>query len=98
MDGIFSLCYLKNTLPAFIRSGDHFTLKDDDSNEQPLPSVDLLEMQWDLQRLIGMSGAADWVLAEDDSESDIGELGENCLVDKDLQDSKRLCYEDEDGR
>ena len=43
-----------------IRSGDYFTLRTDDPETQPLPSFTLLELQWFLQRIQGMAGAADF--------------------------------------
>jgi len=43
-----------------IRSGEVFTLTTKDPEKLPLPSVELLEMQWVLQRVVGMSGAAGW--------------------------------------
>ncbi|KAG4437631.1 hypothetical protein IFR05_006892 [Cadophora sp. M221] len=42
-----------------IRSGDYFTLHTDDPDTKPLPSFKLLELQWFLQRVVGMAGAAD---------------------------------------
>ncbi|KAJ9201897.1 hypothetical protein DTO164E3_3335 [Paecilomyces variotii] len=39
-------------------SGDTFTLTTDDPQSKPLPSIELLQMQWTLQRLIAISGAA----------------------------------------
>jgi hypothetical protein len=42
-----------------IKSGDLFELKTDDPEARPLPSIALLEMQWFLQRVMGMAGAAD---------------------------------------
>jgi len=57
-----------------IRSGEILTLTTKDPDELPLPSVELLEMQWFLQRLVGMSGAARWPtldLDDDDSVDDI---------------------------
>jgi hypothetical protein len=42
-----------------IKSGDLFELKTDDPEARPLPSMELLEMQWFLQRVMGMAGAAD---------------------------------------
>jgi hypothetical protein len=41
-----------------IQSGDFFELKTDDAIARPLPSFKLLEMQWFLQRVIGIAGAA----------------------------------------
>jgi hypothetical protein len=43
-----------------IRSGETFTFTTKDPKNLPLPSLELLEMQWVLQRLVGMSGAAGW--------------------------------------
>ena len=42
----------------YIKSGDIFELKTDDVIERPLPSFQLLEMQWFLTRVVGMAGAA----------------------------------------
>ncbi|KAF4627020.1 hypothetical protein G7Y89_g11137 [Cudoniella acicularis] len=42
-----------------IKSGDLFELTTDDPETKPLPSMALLEMQWFLQRVMGMAGAAD---------------------------------------
>jgi hypothetical protein len=42
-----------------IKSGDLFELTTDDPEARPLPSMALLEMQWFLQRIAGMAGAAD---------------------------------------
>ncbi|KIX05490.1 uncharacterized protein Z518_06362 [Rhinocladiella mackenziei CBS 650.93] len=54
-----------------IRSGEVFTFTTKDPENLPLPSVELLEMQWFLQRLVGMSGAAGWpILDLDNDESD----------------------------
>jgi hypothetical protein len=43
-----------------ICSGDIFTLTTNDPKKRPLPSIELLEMQWFLQRLMGMCGSAEW--------------------------------------
>jgi hypothetical protein len=47
-------------------------LKTDDAIERPLPSFKLLEMQWFLQRVIGMAGATgpyeDWLYQDPDEE------------------------------
>ncbi|CAM6004123.1 unnamed protein product [Sphagnum balticum] len=58
-----------------IRSGDCFELQTDDPIQKPLPSFELLELQWFLQRIQGMAGAADidvgWEAGRDfDSDSD----------------------------
>ena len=44
--------------PRNFQSGDIFTLTTDDPGSRPLPSLELLEMQWILQRITAMSGAA----------------------------------------
>jgi len=43
-----------------IQSGETFTFTTKDPKNLPLPSLELLEMQWVLQRLVGMTGAAGW--------------------------------------
>ena len=90
------LCRKAGATPAFIRSGDCFTFKTDDPIERPLPSIDLLDMQWTLQRLVGMSGAAGWVPLDDDSESETSRLYEDYdhLLDENGPDPKRVCYGD----
>jgi hypothetical protein len=42
-----------------IQSGDCFELQTDDPIQKPLPSFELLELQWFLHRIQGMAGAAD---------------------------------------
>lgn len=41
-----------------IRSGETISLRPDDPERGPLPSFALLEMQWILQRMAALSGAA----------------------------------------
>jgi len=41
-----------------ILSGEVFTFTTEDPENLPLPSVELLEMKWILQRLVGMSDGA----------------------------------------
>jgi hypothetical protein len=53
-----------------IHSGDTFTLTTDDPESHPLPSLELLDMQWVLQRLVAMCGAAEWPWIEADDDSD----------------------------
>jgi hypothetical protein len=45
---------------SFIQSGETFTFTTKDPKNLPLPSLELLEMQWALQRLVGICGAAGW--------------------------------------
>jgi len=54
-----------------ICSGDVFTITTTDPEKMPLPSVELLEMQWHLQRLVGMSGAAGWSNLDDSDDDSI---------------------------
>lgn len=58
-----------------IQSGDFFTLQTDDPETKPLPSFTILELQWFLQRVMGMAGAADvnWPPLSD-SGSDISDM------------------------
>ncbi|KAF4631716.1 hypothetical protein G7Y89_g6415 [Cudoniella acicularis] len=74
-----------------LKSGDIFEIKTDDAEVRPLPSFKLLEMQWFLQRVIGMAGAADveedigeeeW----DDEISNLGldEIGETFFISDDI--------------
>jgi HNH endonuclease len=52
------LTYRQDNSPRDIQSGDTFTLTTDDPEIRPLPSLELLEMQWVLQRITAMSGAS----------------------------------------
>jgi hypothetical protein len=59
-----------------IRSGETFTFTTKDPKNLPLPSLELLEMQWVLHRLVGMCGAAEWpswdMIEDDTIDSDDG--------------------------
>ncbi|TVY44304.1 hypothetical protein LOCC1_G005056 [Lachnellula occidentalis] len=74
-----------------VKSGDIFELTTDDLEARPLPSFALLEMQWFLQRITGMAGAADveedW--GEGDWDDEIGnpgldEIGGTSFISGDL--------------
>lgn len=58
-----------------IQSGDDFELQTDDPEQKPLPSFELLELQWFLHRIQGMAGAAEdeWP-SSSDSDSDISDI------------------------
>ena len=60
-----------------IKSGDIFELTTDDAIVRPLPSFQLLELQWFLTRVVGMAGAgfpeSDWYNV--DSDGEISNLG-----------------------
>ena len=66
------LCRLKNDgSTRAIRSGETFTFTTRDPKTLPLPSLELLEMQWFLQRLVGMCGAAGWPILEDNDDDTV---------------------------
>ena len=48
------------TKPTLLVSGTRFTMTTEDPIKLPLPDPGLLEMQWHLQRVMAMSGAAGW--------------------------------------
>lgn len=52
-----------------LRSGYQFTMTTDDRELKPLPDPALLKLQWNLQRIWGMTGAAEWV-DDDDADDD----------------------------
>jgi hypothetical protein len=54
-----------------IKSGDTFALRTVNPITHPLPSFELLEMQWHLNRIVSMSGAAD-IYDDDDDDDDPG--------------------------
>ena len=62
-----------------IRSGETFTFTTEDPENLPLPSLQLLEMQWVLQRLVGMSGAAGWP-SLDEIDDDSVDNDDNWLI------------------
>ncbi len=75
-----------------ITSGQFFELHTDDAIKRPLPSFQLLEMQWFLQRVLGMAGAAgdlDWEDWDEDSDEEIpslelDEVGDTSFVSTDI--------------
>lgn len=60
----------KHAVSPCVKSGDIFTFTTDDPVRLPLPSFELLRVQWFLNRLIALSGAAD--VAEDELDEDDG--------------------------
>jgi hypothetical protein len=56
---------LYNATDEKIKSGDYFDLHTTDPTTKPLPSFQLLEMQWFLQRILGMAGGVGDVDLED---------------------------------
>ena len=71
------LDYRQTEYLSLIKSGDLFKLTTDDPEARPLPSIALLEMQWFLQRVMGMAGAADVEEGFEDefSDGEISNLG-----------------------
>ena len=71
-----------------IKSGDIIEIHTEDTARYPLPSMALLEMQWVLNRLVAISGAAE---AVDEDESSDSELDEPSTVDvEDLEEEAEL--------
>jgi hypothetical protein len=91
-DGFF-LPRAKNDRSSISRicSGDKFTFTTKDPTNLPLPSLELLEMQWILPRLVGMSGAAGWP-SLDDIDDDTVDDDDGWLTDYGVHNSlKRVC-------
>jgi HNH endonuclease len=63
-----------------IRSGETLTFTTKDPKKLPLPNVELLEMQWFLQRLVGMCGAAGWPSLDDDGDDDLVDDDDGWLI------------------
>jgi hypothetical protein len=67
-----------------IESGDIYTFTTDDPAKLPLPSWELLEMQWVLQRLTAMSGGAGMpdfdVYDDDDDDDDDDDMGSDSML------------------
>ena len=72
-----------------IKSGDYFKLETDDPRTKPLPSSQLLEIQWFLQRVQGMAGAAvpyDPGWGNEDSDEEVSNLGLDEVMDDSFDD------------
>jgi len=74
--------------PKLVESGDLIAMTTDDPKTRPLPSFELLELQWFLQRVMGMAGAAvvnpelfrDSDSYYSDSDDDISSLSDDTVV------------------
>jgi hypothetical protein len=53
-----------------IVSGYTFPMTTNDTANKPLPGHELLELQWHLQRVLSMAGAADWLGKDFDHDLD----------------------------
>ena len=73
--------------PRGIESGQIFELTTENPETHPLPSWELLEMQWFLQRVVAMSGAASWPRFDfqDDDDTDCGSMLEEEIDNYDLR-------------
>jgi hypothetical protein len=76
-----------------IRSGDCFELQTDDPIQKPLPSFELLELQWALHRIQGMAGAADvdWEASDSDNEIEEAPSLDDDVEDFSLVSEESLC-------
>jgi hypothetical protein len=72
--------------PQTIKSGDTFLLTTTDPDTRPLPSFDLLEMQWHLQRIVSMSGAAGIYEDDDYDDDDDNDCDDDRAVSKTYSD------------
>ena len=70
--------------PRDIQSGDIFTFTTDDPVIRPLPSWELLDMQWILQRLTAMSGGAGTPDVDVYDDEDMG--SDSMLIPDDIDD------------
>ncbi|GIK05878.1 hypothetical protein Aspvir_009992 [Aspergillus viridinutans] len=66
------VCLFDATTDLRIKSGHEIIMKTDDPLRRPLPSIKLLKLQWALQRLASLSGAAEAIdeLLDSDDEGD----------------------------
>jgi hypothetical protein len=56
---------------TLLTSGTRFIMTTDDPANKPLPDPGLMALQWHLQRVLAMSGAAGW------SDEDFGNVGDD---------------------
>lgn len=68
--GYLACRFMNATNPTLLVSGARFTMTTDDPVTKPLPDPGLMEMQWHLQRILAMSGAARWREEDFDYEED----------------------------
>lgn len=67
-DGVLTRRIAVGDEAEFVKSGHIFTLRTHDPIDHPLPSKELLEMQWYLNRVVSLSGAAGTAEFEVDSD------------------------------
>ncbi|KAJ5826302.1 hypothetical protein N7474_003440 [Penicillium riverlandense] len=74
-----------------ICSGDCIVMRTEDPDNLPLPSMHLLQLQWILNRVVGLSGAAEEFLWDsDDVDSELEEELEENLEEEELKKEKKL--------
>jgi hypothetical protein len=81
------------TLDSKIQSGEVIILQTDDPDNKPLPSQDLLEMQWVLHRLSALSGAAEALELEYRSDDESSEGSFDLGVDGELAPLEVDCFQ-----
>ena len=74
LDGYQNNCLIDSRANVIV-SGRIFEITTDDPEERPLPSIELLEMQWFLQRVMGMAGAGQKEDEDYFSDTDISSIG-----------------------
>lgn len=70
-----------DTIRIPLVSGTRFTMSTDDPVQRPLPDTGLLTLQWNLQRVLAMSGAAEWTeedFGNDDDDDQDGQGVTSC--------------------
>lgn len=70
-DGVLTRRIAVGDEAEYVRSGHIFTLSTHDPIDHPLPSKELLEMQWHINRVVSLSGAAGTAEFEVDSDDDV---------------------------
>ena len=88
LDKSSDLVFLFNAKGNRVRSGEVITMKTTDVETMPLPSWELLKLQWALQRVAGMAGAAEPISLSDDDDDD----DEYCTDSSDVD----SCDDDDD--
>ncbi|RDW84063.1 HNH endonuclease signature motif containing protein [Aspergillus mulundensis] len=81
LDHVGNSTFLYNCLTdRAVRSGDEITMSTADPVALPLPSLQLLEMQWMLTRVLGLSGLADAEADEFFGTERVQRLGSNVTI------------------
>ncbi|KAH8433733.1 HNH endonuclease signature motif containing protein [Aspergillus melleus] len=93
VDGQPSATLFRIDTESKISSGDILTFKTDDPVDHPLPSMELLDMQWVLHRVLALSGAADTTDEELNPDSDM-HLGLTSVYQEETEDSEEELEEE----